>query len=297
MELRHLRHFLAVADELHFARAARKLGMSQPPLSQSVMRLEKSLGTKLLDRSSRAVQLTAAGKALVPEARELLDRADLAQRLVRRIADGDLAKVRVGFVPMSATLTLPRAIRAFQRTWPGVEVQLQERTSCAQVEALNNGSLDLGILVRDLVEPQGLQLRPIERYGYVAAVPATWSLADRSSLRLADLAGFPLILFPQQLVPNFFTDFDGACRKAGFAPKIQQQVAQPYTMFTLVAAELGIGIVQDTARNLKIEGVAFVPVRDMPGSLTHEVALAWVPRAVPAVLRDFIAQIQKAARR
>jgi DNA-binding transcriptional LysR family regulator len=297
MELRHLRHFLAVAEELHFARAAKKLGMAQPPLSQSVMRLEKSLGTKLLDRSSRGVQLTAAGKALVAEAREVLARADLAERLVQRVASGELARVSIGFVPMSATLTLPRAVRAFQRDWPNVEVQLHERTSAAQVDALHNGSLDLGILVRDLVGTTGLQLRPIERYSYVAAVPASWPLAGRSSLHLSDLAGFPLVLFPQQLAPNFFIDFEAACRRAGFTPRIQQQVAQPYTMFTLVVEQLGIGIVQDTARHLKIDGITFVPIRDMPASLSHEVALAWVPRSMPPALRDMIAHIRKAARR
>jgi DNA-binding transcriptional LysR family regulator len=297
MELRHLRHFLAVAEELHFARAAKKLGMAQPPLSQSIMRLEKSLGTKLLDRSSRAVQLTAAGKALVPEAREVLARADLAERLVQRVASGELARVSIGFVPMSATLTLPRAVRAFQRDWPHVEVQLHERTSAGQVDALHNGSLDLGILVRDLVDTTGLQLRPIERYSYVAAVPATWPLAGRPSLQLSDLAGSPLVLFPQQLTPNFFTDFEAACRRAGFTPRIQQQVAQPYTMFTLVAEQLGVGIVQDTARHLKIDGITFVPIRDMPASLAHEVALAWVPRSMPPALRDMIAHIRKAARR
>jgi DNA-binding transcriptional LysR family regulator len=296
MELRHLRHFLAVAEVLHFARAAKKLGMAQPPLSQSIMRLEKSLGTKLLDRSSRAVQLTSAGKALVPEARELLARADLAVCLVQRVARGELARVRIGFVPMSATLTLPRAVRAFQRDWPRVEVQLHERTSPVQADALRNGELDLGILVCDLIDSKGLQLRPIERYSYVAAVPATWPLAGRGSLQLADLASLPLVLFPQQLAPNFFTDFEGACRAAGFKPSIQQQVAQPYTMFTLVAEQLGIGIVQDTARHLKIDGISFVPIRDMPASLSHEVALAWVPRSVPPALRDMIAHIRKAAR-
>jgi DNA-binding transcriptional LysR family regulator len=295
VELRHLRYFVAVAEELHFARAARKLQMAQPPLSQAIMRLEESLGVKLLDRSSRAVQLTAAGRALLPEARDILERAALAERLVQRIGSGELDRLRIGFVPMSAMLTLPRAIRAFRKSWPRVEVQLQERTSAAQVEALRSGALDLGILVREIVDTSGLQLRPIERYGYVAAVPSTWPLARRSTLRIADFAGSPLILFPQQLVANFFADFSSACRKSGFTPHVQQQVAQPYTMFTLVSQELGIGIVQDTARHLKIDGVTFPPIRDMPPALSHEVALAWVPRSVPEPLRQMIATIQKSA--
>ena len=293
MELRHLRHFVAVAEELHFARAAKKLKIAQPPLSQSIMRLEESLGARLLERSSRSVQLTPAGQALLPEARDILARAALAERLVQRIASGELARLRVGFVPMSATVSLPRAVRAFRRHWPQVEVQLQERSSAAQVEALRNGSLDLGILVRELVDTSGLQIQPIERYGHVAAIPSGWPLASRASLHLVDLAGSAFVLFPQQLVPSFFTEFEAACRKAGFTPKVAQQVTQPYTMFTLVSQELGIGIVQDTARHLKIEGISFVPIRDMPATLAHEVALAWVPRSLPKPLRDLIALLQK----
>jgi DNA-binding transcriptional LysR family regulator len=295
LELRHLRHFVALAEELHFARAAKKLRMAQPPLSQSIMRLEESLGAKLFDRSSRTVQLTPAGRALLPEARDIVARAELAQRLVERVAAQGLVRLRIGFVPMSATLTLPRAIRAFSKIYPHVEIQLQERTSASQVEALRSGALDLGILVREIVDTAGLQLRRIERYAFVAAVPRDWPLAKRTSLRVGDFAGAPLILFPQQLVPKFFEEFQEACRKGGFTPRIQQRVMQPYTMFTLVAQELGIGVVQDTARHLKIEGVAFVPIKDMPGSLSHEVAVAWIPRAVPEPVRAMIALLQQFA--
>ena len=294
MELRHLRHFVAVAEELHFARAAKKLKMAQPPLSQSIMRLEESLGTSLFDRSARRIKLTNAGKALLPEALDILNRAGLAQQIVRRTADGELTRLRLGFVPMSTTLRLPRAIRIFQRSWPRVEVELHERSSCAQVEALLKGNLDIGIIIPALVDTTGLQVKVIERYGFVAAMPTTWPLAKRPSLRLQDLAGVPLILFPQQLVPNFFADFESACHKAGFTPQVQQKVAQPYTMFSLVSQEFGVGIVQDTARFLPIEGVAFVPIRGMPASLNHEVALAWVGRSVPAAMRQMLTHLVKA---
>lgn len=295
MQLRHLRHFIAVAEELHFGRAAKRLAMAQPPLSQSIMRLEQHLGTTLIDRSARAIKLTAAGAILLPEAREILARADLAERLVERLSAGEQAKLRVGFVPMSATLALPRAIRAFHRQWPKVQILLTERSSAAQAVSLREGALDLGILVSALADTSGLQCRPIERYGFVAAIPSKWRLASRSQIRLADLAGQPLILFPQQLVPNFYSDFEAACQSAGFRPQVQQRVAQPYSMFALVSQELGIGIVQETARELAIGGVSFVPIRDMPSTLAHEVALAWVPRAVPRHLRDLIATISSKA--
>jgi DNA-binding transcriptional LysR family regulator len=257
VELRHLRHFVAVAEELHFGHAAKRLKIAQPPLSQSIMRLEDSLGARLLDRSSRRIQLTTAGHALLPEARDILARAALAQRIVQRLSAGELGKLRIGFVPMSATITLPRAIQSFRKAWPGVEVQLQERTSSAQVEALRSGALDLGIIVREIVDTSGLEILPFERYGYVAAVPSNWPLGSRSSLRLADLASSPLILFPQQLAGNFFKEFETA--------------------------------------HLKIEGVSYVTIRDMPDVLCHDVALAWVPRSVPRILRDMITLIKKRA--
>jgi len=295
IDLRYLKHFIAVAEELHFGRAAKKLKIAQPPLSQSIMRLEEILGVKLFERSSRSVTCTAAGKALLPEARDILRRTDLAEQIVRRAAAGDLTQIRIGFVPMSAALSLPRALRAFKRSWPQVEVRLYERTSAAQVEGLRDGSLDLGIIVREIVDTTDLQVRPIERYRMVAAMPSSWPLSKRRSIRLKELAGAPLILFPQQLMPNFFSDFESACRKAGFSPQVRQRVTQPYTMFSLVSQELGIGIVQDSATHLSIQGVSFVPIRDMPESLSHEVALAWVPRGVQSALRQMIALIEKAA--
>ena len=295
IDLRYLKHFVAVAEELHFGRAAKKLKIAQPPLSQSIMRLEELLGVKLFERSSRSVTCTPAGKALLPEALDILRRTELAEHIVRRAAAGELTTLRIGFVPMSAALSLPRALRAFKRSWPQVEIRLYERTSAVQVEALREGRLDLGIIVREIVDTTDLQVRPIERYGYVAAIPSGWPLGKRRSIRLRELAGAPLILFPQQLVPNFFTEFESACRKAGFSPQIQQRIAQPYTMFSLVSQELGIGIVQDSAKHLSIRGVEFVPIRDMPESLNHEVALAWVPRGVQSALRHMIASIEKAA--
>src|SRR5262245_61131824 len=124
MDLHHLRHFVAVAEELHFARAAQKLGMAQPPLSQSIMRLEESLGAKLLERGGRQVRLTPAGAALLGEAREILARASLAERTVHRVASGEIAQLDIGFVPMSTTRILPQAILKFRKAWPDVEVRL-----------------------------------------------------------------------------------------------------------------------------------------------------------------------------
>lgn len=297
MELHHLRHFLAVADELHFGRAAKKLKMAQPPLSQSIMRLEDTLGTRLFDRSTRTVKLTPAGAALLPEAREIIARVTLAERLVERMGSGDLARLRIGFVSMTTAVALPQAIKTFRRAWPNVEVQLHERTSNAQVEALHAGDLDLGILSRERVDTRGLQIRPLERMGLVAAIPSHWPLAARNTLRIADLAGMPLLLFPQQVATEFYTPFVAACRTAGFVPRIAHRVGQPYMLLTLVSQELGIGLVPESARHIGIDGVTFVPIRELPPAMTQEVVLAWVPRATPAALRAMVALLEKASKR
>ena len=292
MELRHMRHFIAVAEELHFARAAKRLKIAQPPLSQSIKRLEESLGTRLLERSSRGVQLTTSGQALLPEAREILAHAQLAEQLVRRVAGGEPAQLRVGFVPLPAMQRLPIAVRQFQRRWPKVELQLQEMTSAAQVEALRAGQIDVGIVTRDRVDTYGLQAQSLERYNWVLAVPAAWPLASRPSLRLADLAGSPLLLFPRKLFPGFLTELETACRAAGFVPRANVRVAEPHTMLALVAHEVGIGFVPETARRLKVEGVRLVPVLDLPTTLAMQAAVAWVPRAQPKALRELIDLLQ-----
>ena len=301
MDLRHLRHFVAVAEELHFARAAQRLGMAQPPLSQSIMRLEAALGVKLLERSNRKVTLTQAGAALLGEARRMLAQADLTERLVKRVAAGDLTRLRIGFVPMLAMAVLMQAVRTFQARWSGVDVHLSERTSAAQVDALRSGSLDLGVVIRSAVtDPDELELMTIERSSLIAAVPSGWPLAKRRRLRLADFARQPLVMFPQQTTQNFFAAFEAACRQAGFTPNVAQQAAQPYTMLNLVANEFGIGFVPQGARALRIEGVAYVPVDDLPESLANEAALAWMPKMLSPTLRamiDIFAQVGGVARK
>lgn len=289
MDLRHLRHFVAVAEELHFAKAARRLEIAQPPLSQSIIRLEGLLGVKLLERNNRRVNLAPAGTALLAEARKILAQAEYAERLVQGVAAGVQTRLRVGFVPMSLMRTLPAAIRTFRQKWPGVEVLLSERGSVAQVDALRSGGLDLGIVIRGMVtDAEGLELKTIDFSRYVAAIPAGWEVAHRPKIRLADLKDLPLVMFPQQMVQNFFATFEAACRRAGFAPKVTQQAGQPYTMLNLVANYFGVGVMPESARFLPVDGVVFVPIGDMPEALTSEVALAWVPRAPSPTRRAMI---------
>jgi DNA-binding transcriptional LysR family regulator len=281
-----------VAEELHFGRAARRLRMAQPPLSQSIMRLEESLGAKLFGRSSREVNLTPAGAALLAEARGILERADAAELAVKSAASEETTVVRVGFVPMSSTPALPRAVREFRKRSPRVEVELHELASAVQLQRLRRGALDLALVVggHDL---DGLAVAALGRYGPVAAIPEQWPLARRRSVRLAELKGLSLVLFPQQLKAPYFTELSSACRRAGFVPTVGQRVGQPYTMLNLVAQQLGIGFVPASARHLAVAGVTFVPVRDLPESFDTQVMMAWVERKLPPHVAELIAQIRR----
>lgn len=288
IDLGRLQCFVAVAEELHFRRAAARLGMAQPQLTLAIQRLESDLGGQLLSRSNRKVELTPAGKALLEEARPLLARAGAAARMVRQLSSGEIGRLRVGFVPWSVMRALPRTLRQFHAKWPGIEVVIDEQMSRSQVEALQDGSLDLGILNRHLIDTTGLELATVETTRLVAAIPSKWPLGKRRSVHLAELADCPFIEFPQHWVPNYFGAFDEACKRAGFKARVAQRVRQPYTMFNLVANEVGIALVQDTARHLELAGVSLVPIEDLVEPFWSEIAMAWLPRRLSNPLRDFI---------
>lgn len=288
MDLQDVRHFVAVAEELHFRRAAQRLGTSQPLLSRAVQRLEADLGARLIDRDNRNVSLTPAGAALLEDGKRLLAQHDAVTRRIQGIANNEQGRLRIGFVPWSVMRTLPRALMEFRQRWPGVEVRVDEQMSRSQVEALKDGTLDLGVLNRYLVDTAGLETATVETTRLVAAVPSAWPLARRRQVKLKELAGFTLILFPQHWVPDYYGAFEVACRRAGFTPKIGQYVGQPYTMFNLVANGFGIGLVQDSARHFKVEGVTLVPIADLDAQFWSEIALAWVPARLTPPLKAFI---------
>jgi DNA-binding transcriptional LysR family regulator len=251
--------------------------MAQPPLSQSIMRLEEQLGIKLLERTARGVSLTPAGSALLAEAKPLIAQAELAERRVRQAAD-ELASLSIAFVPMCAMRIMPLAIQGLRKQWPGVDVRLIERGSNLTVASVKNGSIDLGVVVTNLADVSGLQSVVIERLRVVAAVPAAWPVAAQRSIRIDDLAQYPLIMFPQQMSQPVFAAFEAARREAGLSPRVTQQARHPYTMLNLVANELGIGLMLDSARYLPVQGVTFIDIEDVPGSYETEVSLVWADR-------------------
>lgn len=292
MELRQLRHFLAVAEELHFGRAARRLRMAQPPLSQSIMRLEESLGTQLFQRSSREVQLTAAGTALLAQAREIVQRADEAEREVKLTASAPRMLVRVGFVPLSTSPALLQAVREYRKRRPHIDVELHELASATQLRRLRRGALDIGLTVGHESDVSGLTSALLTRFGPVIATPERWPLAKRRVAHVSDLKGLPLMLFPQQFEAPYFAELSSACRRSGFTPTVAQRVTQPYTMLSLVALELGIAVVPASARHPAVAGVAFVPLAGLPHSFDTQVVMAWPQRKAASHVAEFVALIR-----
>ncbi|BBK32140.1 LysR family transcriptional regulator [Stella humosa] len=295
IELRHFRQFAVLGEELHFGRAAARLGMAQPPLSQSIRRIEDHLGFPLLVRSRRHVELTPAGRVFLGEARRTLAQADDAILLGRRAAAEEMAGLNIGFVVSALFGLLPAAIRAFRLRFPQVGVRLDQRSTNEQTAGLVQGDVDAGFLHPPIHDAAGITVRTIRQDPMVAAVPETHALALRTELRLADLAGEPMILFPHVQGPNLHGRLTHACRMAGFVPRIVQEARQMQVILTLVAAGMGVSMVPSGTRAMNIDGVRLLPIADMPRDLTWDMAIAWRPKGAGRPLRSFIETVLELA--
>ena len=238
LELRHLRYFVAVAEELHFGRAAERLALSQPPLTQQIQRLEQRLGCPLFERTTRRTSLTAAGETLLPLARQILEQAQRAIDATQRAGRGELGRLTIATPPSLMLGRLPGVIRAFRRRLPGVELELREASTAAIVEALERGAADLGFLRGPACPPPLVELAR-ESEPLVALLPRAHRLQDKRTLRPADLAGEPFVFFPRRLGPAFYDEITTVC---GFAPRVVQEATQWATIAALVEAGLGVTI-------------------------------------------------------
>ena len=271
MELRHLRYFVAVAEELHFGRAAARLHIAQPPLSQQILRLERELGVELLRRNRRSVQLTDAGRLLLEHAKPLLAQADHLERLLRQAAAGEVGRLAVGFVGSASYETLPRILRAFRDRYPNVELRLEELTTVGQVAALLAGRIDVG-LVRPPVGDESLELTPLVEERLVAALPDSHRLARRRRVPVAALADEAFVLVPRRLGTGLYDDVLGVCREAGFSPHVVQEANEMQTIVSLVSAGIGVSLVPESVETFSPPRVAYRPLSGPNASL--EIALA-----------------------
>ena len=270
VELRHLRYFVAVAEELHFGRAAARLGIAQPPLSQQIQQLERALGALLFERTRRQVRLTEAGALLLEHARRILGDVARAGGAVQRAARGELGTLTVAFAASVMFLELPGVIRAFRARYPDVTLSLREMPTAWQLAALDSGEIDLGFLRETPATPR-LTIEPVMREPLRLAIPRAHPLAARQRVPLALLAEEPFVLFPAELAPGLHAQVLALCRAAGFEPRVVQESRELYTTVSLVEAGLGVTIVPASLEKMGWTGVVYRPL----ARATTRVDVAW----------------------
>jgi DNA-binding transcriptional LysR family regulator len=268
MELRHLRYFTAVAKELHFGRAAKQLNIAQPPLSQQIQNLEAELGVALFDRSSRPIKLTEAGRALRGRARNILDEADHAAEEARRIGQGQIGRLVIGFMSTATLTHLPLVLRTFRTDYPDVDIALVQMTSGEQLDEIAAGRIDIGFISLNpdtqpvIANGVELVLETAWRETLAAALPPTHRLAERSKVALGELAKETFIGLPRHQHTAYFDQVIDLCLGAGFSPQIHQQVSQLPAALALIAANCGIGLMPRSLSRAWTPLVAFVPLRE-----------------------------------
>jgi DNA-binding transcriptional LysR family regulator len=294
IELRHLRHFVAVAEELHFRRAAVRLGMTQPPLSQSIAGLETALDLELFDRSRRQIRLTNAGHAFLDRARSVLDSIEQAAATAHAAAEGRIGRLRITYVGTASYALLPRLVANYRERYPHVIVEMAERTAVAQVEALVRGEADIGLIRMPMPDIPALLFETIDSEPFLVALPERHPLAARQALRLTELAMEPFVMFPAREAPAFHALIVGACLNAGFAMTVVQEAVQMHTIVSMVAAGLGIALVPGSLHHLHQPGVVYRPCDPSPASFRAEISLAW-RRADPSSVVSAFLQVARAS--
>ncbi|ELT3989919.1 LysR substrate-binding domain-containing protein [Pseudomonas aeruginosa] len=264
MELRHLRYFIAVAEELHFGRAAERLGISQPPLSQQIQALEEEIGARLFERTNRRVELTDAGRLFLDESRQVLAQVDKAVLLARRAHLGELGELKIGFTSSAPfTSTIPSSIHAFRKAYPDVHLDLQEMSSRQVLKALLEESLQVGV-IRPLALPDTVHWVELFREPLVAVLRADHPLAAGSEdgLAIAALAEEPFVFFPRSYGTGLYDQVIALTRQAGFSPRIAQEASEAMTIIGLVSAGLGVSILPASFRRTRVDGVVYRTLSD-----------------------------------
>jgi DNA-binding transcriptional LysR family regulator len=273
MELRHLRYFVAVAEELHFGHAAERLHICQPPLSQQIKDLEQELGVQLFLRRNRKISLTEAGAAFLEDARDVLHRVESAAEKARSIAQGNAGSISMGFVLPAMDTFVPDAIREFRAANPDVEIHLREMGTLAQLEALEAGRINVGVVRLYQQSTKGLVVEIIVEEPYVLALPSGHPLADGETIPLSALHREPVILFPRETHPALHDRIIACFSAAGCTPKISQEATTKVTTVALVAAGIGAALVPASTRKQRREGVVYRAVSgDLP---LVQLSLVW----------------------
>lgn len=300
MELRHLRYFVAVADEGHFTRAATRLGIGQPPLSLQIQQLERELGTALFKRLPRGVALTDAGRAFAQDARRILRDVEHASEHARRVASGEVGRIRVGMINSAPFHPLiPQVIREFRRRYPSVAFSLEERTTPGLVAAVRSDAVDVAFVRPIHGSDDGLSVETVLDEDMLVALPAGHALARRAQIPLLALSIEPFVLFSRAVGAGLHDEIVAACHVAGFSPHVVQEASQVTSIVNLVASGLGVSILPASMQHMHTDGVTFRPIaRPVPKA---RLSLIWrhqdgdAPQLVR--LRELIRELAPAPRR
>jgi DNA-binding transcriptional LysR family regulator len=273
VELRQLRYFVAVAEELHFGRAAERLHIAQPPLSQQIRRFEAELGEPLLFRTTRSVELAPAGEVLLERAREILAAVDAAVDDAHRAARGEYGRLAIGFTGSSTYAMLPAIAAAMRTELPGVVLDLRgELLTPAQVARLIDGTLDLGLL-RPPVRERELSTEVLHSEPLLAVLPNSHPLANPAAVPLELLRDEPFVTYPSHFRSVVHDAVEDACAAHGFKPVAAHEVAETATLVSFVAAGLGVSLVPASVRNMTVEGAVYRPL--IHDATRVELAVAW----------------------
>jgi DNA-binding transcriptional LysR family regulator len=290
MELRHLRYFVAVAEDLHFTRAARRLNIAQPPLSEQIRNLETEMGVQLLARTKRSVRLTDAGRLFLEEARRTLTQVEQAVRIAQRAARGEVGALSIGFVPAADLSVLPKVIPAFAKRFPSVHLELHNMTGAGQVDALRDGRIQLGILLQP-VDNDSFVVETILREPFVMVLPTGHRLAAHRRVPLRSLAQENYIFFPRQIAPKTYDMLVSFCRAEGVTLRVTQESDHVQTTLGLVAAGLGVSLIPASVRHIQRNGVTYRHLR--PPVPWIDMCVAYRRDTQSQAVRNFVAVVRE----
>jgi DNA-binding transcriptional LysR family regulator len=291
-DLRQLRYFIAVAEELNFTRAAERVHIAQPPLSQQIRSLEESLGVMLLQRTRRRVELTDAGRVFLEQARNIIRATDLAAVEAQRAQRGEIGRLAVGFFEHMSYTLLPPTLRAFRERYPRVDIQLRWFPVIDQADALRRGEVDISFM-RRVPDMRDVRTEVVFEDRFVLAIPDTHSLAGQRDIALKQCASEPFVMFVPQVAPDFHAMITRLCTVAGFVPKVALEVGQVYTALGLVSSGAGIAFVPASVQRVHFDHVAYRPLRGR--TQTFEVMLGHKQSAMSSVGAAFSETVRKVA--
>lgn len=298
MNLRQLQYFVAVAEELHFGRAAERLAISQPPLSQQIIALEQELGVQLFIRTKRSVTLTHTARQWLPEVQKLLAEAAALPHRVRKLAKGEIGSLSIAFVSTADYGLLPALLRQYTVQYPDVQIQLREATSDVQIDALLRDEIDIGVVIppQGTKPPGSLSYLPLQREHLVLAVPEEWFRTGRiakrtQELHLEEVSDGPLIIFPRQSSPALHDAITHYYAALKLIPRFGQQAIQMQTIVSLVSAGMGIALVPASLRNLQRTGVRYCELSGAKPVI--ETGLLWKKQSSPSTLTAFVKMASK----